>query len=377
MVFAMWILVCLPLLPLGTLPSVEWDAKTVRLVAEGGDYGRIVRLHDGRTASVFDRQRKMWFQAGDASATKWDPPVLVAEDPDCWLTNAELLVLRDGTMLYFWDERPLEAVRRQREKLPPGALTRPFRIRLARSRDGGRTWTVPTTVHTAGPLFGDGCWEPAAIQLPSGEVQVYFADESLFTKSNEQEIARRCSRDAGATWGPAERVSLRDRHRDGMPAPLILADGTIVVAVEDDGLSGDFKPAIVRVSPAVGAAPEVVDGASPNRWGALAKPLPAWWYAGAPCLRRLPSGLTLLSYQESAFGGLARCRMAVCVGDRHARNFTNKTYPLPLGPRGNQAWNSLFVKDEKTITAVLTATVNGVRGTWAVDGRLQTETNCP
>jgi hypothetical protein len=168
------------------------------------------------------------------------------------------------------------------------------------------------------------------------------------------------SRDGGQTWSDAQRMSFRARHRDGMPSPLILRDGRTVVAIEDNGLSGGvFKPVIVAME----------DG---RRWGALKEPLDARWYGGAPFLRRVRSGHVLLSYQESEDGDLHRCRMVVCVGDADAKNFTNKTYPIPLGEHGNQAWNSLFVKDDKTVIAISTATVDGVSGIWAIDGRLST-----
>ena len=353
------------------LPTIAWDAGSVRLIAERGDYGRMVQLDDGRVACAYDRDRRMWVRHGDAQGRLWGKPVLVDQEPECWLTNAELLPLRDGTLLYFWDERPLVALAYQHRPAPPGRLTRPFRIRMACSADRGRTWSPPRTIHTAGPSYQDGCWEPAAVQLPSGEVQVYFADESRFPDTAEQEIARLRSSDGGATWGRAERIALRTGHRDGMPSPLVLGPGRVVVAIEDDGISGGrFKPVIVAATGADKGRSGVVGGDSPSRWGALAEPLDPSWYGGAPCLRRLTSGETLLSYQESADGSLARCRMAVCVGDRDARHFTHKTYPLPLGPRGNQAWNSLFVKDAQTVTAVMTATVDGVRGVWAVDGRI-------
>lgn len=358
-----------------SLPTIAWAAGSVRLVAERGDYGRMVRLDDGRTACVYDRDRRMWIRHGDEQGMRWAEPVLVAEEPDCWLTNADLLPLRDGTLLYFWDERPLAALAYQHQTAPPGYLTRPFRIRMARSGDRGRTWSPPRTIHTAGPSYQDGCWEPAAIQLPSGEVQVFFADESRFPDTAEQEIARLRSPDGGTTWGRAERVSLRAGHRDGMPAPVVLAGARgVVAAIEDDGLSGGrFKPVIIAITPAKDGRSGVVGADSPNRWGALAEPLDPAWYGGAPCLRHLPSGETLLSYQESADGTLGRCRMAVCVGDRDGRHFTHKTYPLPLESRGNQVWNSLFVKDEHTVTAVLTATVGRVRGVWAVDGRVTSD----
>jgi hypothetical protein len=196
------------------------------------------------------------------------------------------------------------------------------------------------------------------IELPNGEIQVFFANESPYRTTTEQEISMLRSLDSGKTWSDATRVSLRKTHRDGMPAPLALANGKTVLAIEDNGLEGGggiFKISIVDIDTA-------------ERWPALKEPLEASWYAGAPFLRQLPTGQTLLSFQESENGTLRRCRLAVCMGDSTASNFTNKTYPLPPPTHGNQAWNSLFVKNANTITAISTASIGDTRGVWAIDG---------
>ena len=361
------------------LPTIEWDASTLQLIAPGGDYGRMVRLGDGAIACAYDRGGTLWIRRSADEGQTWSEPVFVAKEADCWLTNSELLPLRNGELLYFWNERPRAAVEHQHKPAPPGKLTRPFLIRMARSADGGRTWSAPQTLYTAGPSYQDGCWEPAGIELPGGdgdgEVQVYFANEFPFPSTVEQEISLLRSRDGGKTWSQAERVAMRKGHRDGMPAPLLLAGGRgIVVALEDNGLSGNdrFKPAIVHTSVEDNWRSGPVNGDSPRRWSALAAPLPAQWYGGAPCLRQLPSGHTLLSYQESEDGTLAAARMAVCVGDADARNFTNKTYPLArVEAAPGQHWNSLFVKDTDIVTAVATATIKGRRGIWTIDGRVR------
>lgn len=354
------------------LPTIEWKQETLQLIAPGGDYGRIARLADGTVACAYDAHRQMWLRRSTDHGATWGEPIPVASEADCWLTNADLLPLRDGTVLYFWNERPIAAVQHRNRKAPPGVLTRPFRIRMARSIDMGRTWSAAQTLYTAGMSYADGCWEPAGLQLPSGEIHLYFANEFPFTHTVEQEIALLRSSDGGRIWSRAERVAYRSRYRDGMPAPLLLAGGGgIVLAIEDNGLSGDrFKPAIVHTPEVDDWSTGPVGGESPERWGALAEPLPPEWYGGAPCLRQLPSGETLLSFQESADGSLERCRMVVCVGDAGARNFRNKSYPLPQDRTGNQAWNALFVKNARTVTAISTATINGTRGIWIIDGRL-------
>ena len=206
-------------------PRIVWDSTTMRLVQAGGDYGRMVRLADRSIACAYDHARKMWIRHSLDEATSWRSPILVAEEPDCWLTNAELLVLRDGTLLYLWNERPAAAVEYQAKQAPPGRLTRPFLIRMATSTDHGRTWSKPQTLHTAGNSYADGCWEPAGLELPSGELQVYFANESRFTTTAEQEIALVRSSNGGRTWSVSETVAFRAGHRDGMPAPLLLGQG--------------------------------------------------------------------------------------------------------------------------------------------------------
>jgi hypothetical protein len=355
------------------LPTVRWDPATLRLVERGGDYPRMARLANGSLACVYDRDGKMWIRRGGDDGKSFDAPILVAEEANCWLTNAYLLALDDGRLLYFYNQRPREALRYTRKPAPGGLLTRPFLIRMAASDDHGRTWSEPRTLYAAGTSFQDGCWEPAAIQLPGGEIHVYFANESPYRSSAEQEISLIRSSDGGKTWSDAKCVAMRRGHRDGMPNPLLLADNrTLAVAIEDDGLSGGFKPAIVCSSLAENWKLPI-SGDSSQRWSALAEPLPADWYGGAPFLTKLPSGHVLLSYQESADGTIKNCRLAVCVGGPDAKNFTNKTYPLPKSASTNQAWNSLFVKDAATVIALSTATVDGVRGVWAIDGQVSRE----
>ncbi len=82
-----------------------------------------------------------------------------------------------------------------------------------------------------------------------------------------------------------------------MPVPLLLrGNQRIAVAIEDNGL-GNFKPYIITNTLAEGWK-ITVDAGSPNRIYAISDPVDNKVYAGAPYLRQLSSGETILSYQE-------------------------------------------------------------------------------
>lgn len=340
-------------------PSIRWDSANPVLVQQGGHYGRIARLDPQTLIAGFDLRREIHVRLSRDEGKTWQPPVRVAGLPDGTCTNTELLVLKNGGVLCFFNFRP-----RKDSGLP-------FTIAFSRSGDQGATWSPPRTLHAAGTDFGDGCWEPAAVELPDGELHVYFANEGPYRKSSEQEISLLRSQDGGATWSGAERVSFRKGHRDGMPVPLVDADRKrIHLAIEDNGLSGAFKPVIVSTMLERGGwRGGHVDADSGDRRGALAHPLPAASYAGAPYLRRFPGGPCALSFQLAKSGDMNHSRMAVCLGTPDARDFGKPSYPFPEGKHA-QLWNALFVKNADTLTAISETTLRGTRGIWIVDGRL-------
>jgi hypothetical protein len=353
--------------------GIEWDTGTLTLIQEGGGYGRIVRLKDGGLICSHELHGRAQVRRSRDEGRSWGAAVVAASWEHGAAANPELLQLRDGALLCLFNQRP--------HNPPPGGQTsattrragHTFGIALARSDDGGRSWDAPRRLYAAGTNPDEGCWEPAGIQLPSGEIQVYFANEAPYRTTDEQEISLMRSRDGGATWSAPQCVSRRHGQRDGMPSPLVLPEGEgIVVAIEDNWQGNHFlKPAVVFSTLAGNWDAGPVGGDSPNRWLALRDPLPERTYAGAPCLRQMPSGATVLSFQRNDTGELPGSRMAVCLGDPHARNFALQTHPFPQAPGTTQYWNSLFVKDSDTVTAVSGTVINGVAGLWAVDGKVR------
>lgn len=331
--------------------AVVWDKSTLVQVQPGGSYARMVRVAGGDILCGYECAGKVCISRSADEGKTWTEPAVVAIAPQGHVTNSELLELANGHILYMYNERPNDGVHR-------------FTIQVAVSKDNGRTWKHLSKVYEAGVEFHKGCWEPAAIQLPSGEVQIFFANEFPYKHTTEQEISMCRSFDNGRTWTEAKPISFRANRRDGMPSPLFLKDGkSIVVAIEDNGYTLMFTPTIVRTS-VEDNWKTCATAASPNRWSAIKKPTNVEW-GGAPYIRQMPGGETILSFQSSV--GCDKPQMVVYVGDETARNFTGRSVPFVVPSDQGGWWNSLFVKNPTTITAI--SSCNG--GVWAIDGHIE------
>jgi hypothetical protein len=62
--------------------------------------------------------------------------------------------------------------------------------------------------------------------------------------------------------------------------------------------------------------------------------------------------------------------MVVYVGDADARHFGHGSVPFALPADVSGMWNSLFVKNARTITALTSTTLERKRGVWAIDGHV-------
>lgn len=349
---------CIMLLTLTAGPSesyvpktIEWDRSSLVLVHAGGAYARMIRLTDGDILCCFEHKGKSWVKRSKDNGRTWGEPILVAAAPSGAAANPEMLLLANGDILFFYNERPTDGIHR-------------FTIMVSASKDGGQTWKHLSCAYEADVVGDNGCWEPAAIQLPSGEIQLFFANEYPYKDSTEQEITMMRSFDNGKRWTEPKAVSFRANHRDGMPVPCLLqGDKGIALAIEDNGYTRMFHPVIIHTSLEDNWKQSYASGASPRRWRAIKKPINSEW-GGAPYLRQMRSGETILSFQSSV--GRDWPQMVVYVGDENARNFGGRTVPfeVPLGSGG--WWNSIFIKDEQTVTAI--SGCNG--GIWAIDGRI-------
>lgn len=259
----------------------------------------------------------------------------------------DAIQLTDGTIVVGFNPRPSA----------PYSDDRKFGIRVTRSTDNGRTWSDPIFVYDAQSTSSDGCWEPSFLELPSGELQCYFANENNFQTSNEQEISMSRSFDGGQTWSAPVRICYRGGSRDGMPVPILTENDEIVVIIEDNGHPnrGGFRATTVR-SPLSENWAHWVDAGSERREMIFADDAEKTFISAAPYLRKLGTSETIASWQgdhgDRKGKGESFFDMFVAVGDADARNFRSVSQPFGLSLSQHGLWNSVTALDDGTVFAL-------------------------
>jgi hypothetical protein len=372
--FTWLIFLFVPLISMGQA-TIVWDQSTLKQVAplsgnKSANYARMIQLHNGSLLCVYESDGGIECTQSRDLGKIWLKPVLIASAvAGVNMSVPEILELKDHSLLVSYNPRP--------HKINGSwDTTKHFAIRTKKSYDGGKTWKDERLIYEASYQFEDGCWEPSQIQLPNGEIQLYFSNEGVYTHSNEQNISIFRSRDNGLTWTKQpEIVSFTPGHRDGMPVPIILKGTKEILFSIEDNAGGQFKPSIIRNSFSQNWQ-KTVGANDAERTYALTPKLPDTVYAGAPYLRQLPGGETVLSYQ-STFGRNGNWELAcmqVAVGNSKGEDFVNTATPfnVPLNKHG--LWNSLCVLNDGTIIALTsTDAYNNYTAIWMIKGHLITK----
>lgn len=355
---------------------IAWDYSSLQKLAPQGQrfadwagYPRVRRLNNGTLMAVYDIDGNGEMVQSNDQGITWSSPVVTfkkhtytnakGESTVVNIANSELCQLQNGDLVMACNYRPTK------DEIAP------FAIAIRRSSDLGQTWTEDQLLYEAQPRFIDGCWEPSLLQLPGGELQIYFANEAPYTTSGEQNISMLSSPDNGKTWNKeVKTVCFRANRRDGMPVAL-LVDDEILVSIEDNQI-GQFKPFIVRTKISDNWQTPVLAN-SPNREYALKKPYPESVYAGAPYLMRVPSGEVILSYQTTSgrSSNWELSTLEVAIGDKKGRNFEKLSRPFTVTTDREAKWNSISLWDENTVVAAATTSFRSPNcEVWMIKGHI-------
>ena len=353
---------------------IAWDYNSMTQISDKNNsdyngYGRLIQLNDKKLICTYEAGGAILVKISEDLGKTWSNSVkVVSATAAVNMTTPDILQLQDNSILICYNPRPIAG---SGEK---------FSINTIKSTDGGLTWSENKKIYEATSEFENGCWEPSALQLPNGEIQLFFSNENAYRSSNEQNISLLRSSDNGSTWsGTAEIVSFRSGKRDGMPSPILLKNqNEIVFSIEDNGVNNQFKPYIIRNTISENWK-QTVDGSSNNRNYALAEELNTAVYAGAPYLAQLSTGEVLMSYQGTenrATNDINNAEMKVVIGNNQARNFNRKSVPFLISNGKSALWNSITVLDDDTVIAV--TTTNQFANTsqvWMIKGRVIPEVN--
>lgn len=328
---------------------IYWDLSSQKQIFPSGTYARMIQLQDGRLMAVCEKLGGgVLVSYSIDGGNSWSAAEQIVWSADkVPVAVPDLIQLSDGTIVVGYNPRPSA----------PYTEDRLFGIRVVRSTDNGKTWSDPIFVYDAHHTFGDGCWEPSFLELPSGELHLYFANEGPFTSSNEQEISVCRSFDGGQTWSDKDRVCFRAGSRDGMPAAIITDNNEIAVIVEDNGHPGynNFRATTVRCS-LDDNWKTWVDANSTNRNMIFSSGSNRNYISAAPYLRKLKTGETVASWQgnhdRADYSDMSYLVMFTAVGDVDAKNFKAVTQPFGIPVGQNGLWNSVSVVDDGTVFAL-------------------------
>lgn len=348
---------------------IAWDYGSMQQIAERGGYPRLLRLKDNSIIVIYETYTgNIAYRRTYDNGTTWLDPIAVfshinftneaGESTRINMANSEITQLANGDIIAGCNYRPAKAE------------IAPYSIAIRRSTDNGKTWLPIQILYNAAPRFRDGCWEPSFLQLPNGELQVYFANENPYQQSDEQEISIISSKDNGITWENIRQVSFREKRRDGMPVATII-DNEIVVVIEDNNIDR-FKPYTIRTKLEDNWRTPVLAN-SPNREYALTEKINDSVYMGAPYILKLPTGETLISYQtnENRSSDWELSTMEVAIGDRTARHFTKRTRPFNVPLNKEAKWNSIALWDEKTVIALASTNFRSQHiSPWLIKGHI-------
>jgi len=353
--------------PIGNDVRISWDKASYmemtsvdvadRSVEKNLYYPRIKRLSNGTLFMSFENDHFGWDiyvrRSEDNGKTWSDATLLVKTTPaessvgpdEKVYVNPDFIELSDGRILlaYQW-----------RYKKGYGDLPNTNNncgIEIMFSEDHGATFSDPVEIYRG------RCWEPAMLELPSGEIQMYItsSQDIIDDMSAPQTVVIR-SFDGGKTWQGKDRCGIHDNEVisrtvdsrstfDGMPSGVWLDDNN-GIAVPLEVWHGrwvvDQTPVIVKTdvkSSWRGDLASIRANGGPE-WP-FKKQLNKDFFGYGPYSTKLATG-EMIVLSNGTYKG--KQGIWTFIGDKKADNFTNATNPF------DGYWGSIdYVGDNKVI----------------------------
>ena len=345
---------------------VEWDEKSILKINETGQYPRLMVLQDGFYICVYEDNK------GNCCLNKYNKDWKLQKKDIIFTTkkvvngdlvgvtrpaNPELLQLRSGRVIYVCNYRS-----------SIDGLS-PYSIVIKYSDDNCNTWSDINYVYRADDKLKNGCWEPKMIELPTGEIQLYFSDENQYRNSNEQEIVLMSSFDKGVNWSRPRQVCYSVGKRDGMAVPIIVGSN-ILMAIEDNTF-GKHQPSILTSSIKNNwRKPIMAD--SKQRYFVGKDMFDGTVYGGAPYIAASENGDIFLSFQTTynRNSDLKYASMGLAIKPRKSSKYYFDSFPFLLDEKQSGLWGSLYIIDSDHLVALSSITKEGVQAPYLIIGRI-------
>ncbi|GAB1416150.1 exo-alpha-sialidase [Paludibacter sp.] len=303
-------------------------------------YPRVKKLQDGSLLMVFMNDvvgfdifirksydnGKTWTDA-NMVRQRYSAPSSASPKDKMIFSTPDFIQLQDGQILlaYQW--------RYQKGYGDLDNTNQNCGIEIITSNDGGKMFSKPRVIYTG------RCWEPAFLELPSGEIQLYITDSNeVMNKLSQPCVALLRSFDKGKTWQGKEIATYKDGEAisrtfdergsyDGMPSAQYLHDNN-GIAMSLEVWSSKFQ---------VDETPVIVYSSNDKNWRynepvrekggpekVRKKQLNKDFRGFGPYMEILPTGEVLVQSNGVYKGEQG---MWVFIGDKKADNFSYVSSP--------------------------------------------------